>query len=160
MIRPHTRLATERWALLPLRLVIGFGFTAHGYAKLERGPAQFAAIVAAMGIPAPGPVAWSTSLLELLGGMSLMLGAAVALLALPLGAVMATAIFGVHLRYGFSAVRLLALTASGAQFGPVGYELNLVYLAGLLTLALGGAGPLSVDRWLQARRRRERAAAV
>jgi len=33
------------WALLPLRLIIGFGFAAHGYAKLNRGPENFAAIL-------------------------------------------------------------------------------------------------------------------
>lgn len=148
-----------RWTLLPLRLVIGFGFAAHGYAKLARGPESFAAIIAAMGIPAPGLVAWSTSLLELLGGGFLILGAAVVPLSLPLGAVMLTAMFGVHFRYGFSSIRLLGLSASGATFGPVGYELNLVYLAGLLTLALSGPGPLSIDQWLVTRRRNASTAA-
>jgi putative oxidoreductase len=134
--------------------MIGFGFAAHGYAKLARGPESFAAILAAMGIPAPGPMAWLTSFLELLGGVALMLGAAVLPLSLPLGVLMATAMFGVHLRYGFSSIRLEGLNASGAVFGPVGYELNLVYIAGLLALALSGTSPLSVDRWFQARRRR------
>jgi uncharacterized membrane protein YphA (DoxX/SURF4 family) len=27
------------WAPLPLRLILGFGFIAHGWAKLSRGPA-------------------------------------------------------------------------------------------------------------------------
>ena len=49
------------WALVPLRLVVGFGFAAHGYAKLARGPAAFAAILSAIGIPAPAPTAWATS---------------------------------------------------------------------------------------------------
>src|SRR5262245_56308820 len=93
---------TRRWVLVPLRLVVGFGFAAHGYAKLARGPETFAVILGAMGIPAPGPVAWMTSLLEFLGGASLMLGAFVTPLSLPLAVVMATAMFGVHLRYGFS----------------------------------------------------------
>ncbi len=34
-----------RRALLPLRLMIGFGFAAHGYAKLSKGPDGFAAIL-------------------------------------------------------------------------------------------------------------------
>ena len=140
-------LFAGEWALLPLRIVVGFGFAAHGYAKLARGPESFAGIVHAMGIPAPGIVAWATSLLEFLGGISLMAGAWVPLLSLPLGVVMVTAMLGVHLRYGFSSVRLQALTASGAVFGPVGYELNLLYIAALLTLALSGSSPFSVDRW-------------
>ncbi len=141
-------LRLNRWALLPLRLVVGFGFAAHGYAKLARGPESFAAILQAMGIPAPGLMAWATALLELLGGTSLMLGAFVLPLSLPLAVVMVTAMFGVHLRYGFSSIRLQAFGASGAVFGPVGYELNLLYVAALLVLALSSPSPVSVDRWL------------
>ena len=44
--------------------------------------------------------------------------------------------------------------ASGAEFGPVGYELNLLYIAALATLALGGASPLSFDGWIKNRKRR------
>src|SRR5690348_18165533 len=64
LFRSNDRVA---WALLPLRLVIGFGFAVHGYAKLSRGPASFAAIVSALGFPAPLFTAWATSLLELAG---------------------------------------------------------------------------------------------
>ena len=146
------KISAHRWALLPLRLMVGFGFAAHGYAKLARGPENFAVILAAMGIPAPGPMAWVTALLEFLGGASLMLGAFVIPLTLPLAVIMATALFGVHFQYGFSSIRLKSVTGTGAEFGPIGYELNLLYIAGLLTLALGGSSPLSVDRWLEARR--------
>ena len=38
-------MVTQRFALLPSRLVIGFGFGAHGYAKVARGPEQFARIL-------------------------------------------------------------------------------------------------------------------
>jgi hypothetical protein len=43
---------------------------------------------------------------------------------------------------------LKAVTSSGARFGPVGHELNLRKIAGLLTLASSGAGALSVVGWL------------
>ena len=59
------------------------------------------------------------------------------------------AIFTVHLPYGFSSIKLMAVTATGAQFGPVGYECNLLYLACLLALVLGGPGPLSIDGFLK-----------
>src|SRR6478735_571089 len=143
----RARLESGGWPLLPLRLLIGYGFAAHGYAKLTRGPANFAAILSALGVPLPTPIAWATTLLELLGGVALMLGAAVALLSVPLVIVMLTAILGVHLRYGFSSIRLKAIGPSGAEFGPVGYELNLLYIAGLVVLALSAASPLSFDRW-------------
>jgi putative oxidoreductase len=146
------RISEKGWALLPLRLMIGFGFAAHGYAKLSQGPENFAAILTAIGVPQPHLMAWVTSLLELMGGISVMAGAFVAPLSLPLALVMLTAIFSVHFQYGFSSIRLKAVTASGAEFGPIGYEMNLLYIAGLLTLALGGPGRLSVDHCLRARK--------
>jgi putative oxidoreductase len=139
------RASDERWAIVPLRLMVGFGFAAHGYAKLARGPEHFAAILEAMGIPAPGLMAWLTSFVELLGGIALMLGVYVVPVSIPLAAVMLAALFGVHLRYGFSSIRLQAITASGAVFGPIGYELNLLYIAALLALAASGPGPLALD---------------
>jgi len=150
----RTRLAHGGWPLLPLRLLVGFGFAAHGYAKLARGPANFAVILAAIGVPLPEPIAWITTLLELLGGVALVLGAAVALLSVPLVIVMLTAMFGVHLRYGFSSIRLKAFGPSGAEFGPVGYELNLLYIASLIVLALSAASPISFDRWWASRHKR------
>lgn len=139
------------WVLLPLRLTIGLGFVVHGYAKLDRGPDAFASILQAIGVPRPHLTAWITSLLEFFGGMSFMAGLLVVPLTVPLAAVMLTAMFSVHLRYGFSSIRLRAVTTSGAEFGPIGYELNLLYLAGLLTLALGGAGKVSLDQVLRRR---------
>jgi len=44
----------SKWALLPLRLIIGYGFMEHGFAKLSRGPAGFANILQVLGVPAPG----------------------------------------------------------------------------------------------------------
>ena len=59
--------------------------------------------------------------------------------------------FTIHLPYGFFSVKLLEVTANGTKFGPVGYEIILLYLTSLIALALGCAGPLSVDRWLEKR---------
>ena len=155
----NLRVATRRtasagdWALLPLRLVTGFGFAAHGYAKLSRGPESFAVVLKAIGVPQPHLAAWITALLELIGGICVMAGAFVVPLSLPLAAVMLVAMFSVHWQYGFSSIRLKAVTAAGAEFGPVGIELNLLYVAALLALALSGPGKLSVDNTLRSRRR-------
>jgi putative oxidoreductase len=99
-------------------------------------------------------MAWFTTLIEFFGGIGMIVGACVFVLTVPLSIVMLTAMLSVHLQYGFSSVRLRAVTASGAQFGPIGIEMNLLYIVGLLTLALGGSGCLSVDAWLSARKRR------
>jgi putative oxidoreductase len=61
---------------------------------------------------------------------------------------MLVAMFTVHLKYGFSSINTIGLTADGPRFGPPGYEVNLLYIAGLISLILGGAGTLSIDRVL------------
>src|SRR5215467_8589479 len=142
-----SRFAIARWAPLPLRLIVGFGFMQHGFAKLSRGSDAFATILHALGVPAPHFMAVFTILIELLGGLAVILGAFVTLVSLPMAALLLVAIFTVHLPYGFSSIKLLAVTPAGAQFGPVGYECNLLYLACLAALVLGGSGPLSVDDW-------------
>lgn len=147
------KLPDKQWALLPLRLIVGFGFAAHGYAKLSRGPDKFASVVASIGVPQPYFMAWITTLLEFIGGLSLMAGAFVLPLTLPLTMVMATALATIHLQYGFSSVRLTAISNSGPEFGPIGYEMNLLYIAGLMTLALNGPTKLSLDLWLKTRKR-------
>ena len=72
---------------------------------------------------------------------------------IPTALVLLVAMLTVHLRYGFSSVKLVSVTASGAQFGPVGYELDLLYLAALLLLAIQGPSPLSIDNLRQRRLR-------
>jgi putative oxidoreductase len=146
------------WAPLPLRLVIGYGFMAHGWAKLSRGPVGFAKLLEQIGAPLPEATAWASTFIEVLGGLAIIAGAFVAVVSIPLIIMMLVALFTVHLRYGFSAINTIGLTADGPQFGPPGYEVNLLYIAGLLGLILQGAGPLSIDRLL-ARRQRGPAAA-
>jgi len=143
----------QRWFLVPLRLLIGFGFAAHGYAKLMRGPDHFTAILSALHVPAPHIMAWITTLVELLGGAAIFIGAFVALVSVPLAVTLLTAMLTVHLRYGFSSIKLLSVTAAGAKFGPPGYELDLLYIAGLFALAVAGATPLSVDAYRGSGRR-------
>ena len=90
-------------------------------------------------------MAWLTIAIELVGGVAVLVGAFVALVSIPLAAVLVVAMLKVHLAYGFSSIKLLAITPAGAQFGPPGYEVNLLYLACLVALILGGSGPLAID---------------
>ena len=135
----------ERWPLIPVRLIVGYGFMEHGFVKLAKGPDAFANILQTMGVPEPHFMAWSTILVEILGGLAVILGAFVTLASLPMASVLLVAIFTVHLPYGFSSIKLTAVTAAGAQFGPPGYEVDLLYLACLAALVLGGPGPLAID---------------
>jgi putative oxidoreductase len=150
-MRLSSRFPIERWAPIPLRLIVGYGFMAHGFTKLSKGPDAFADILQAIGVPAPHFMAWSTILVELLGGLAVFLGAFVAIVSLPMAAGLLVAIFTVHLPYGFSSIKLMAVTSAGAQFGPPGYETNLLYLACLAALVLGGSGPLAIDGLIRRR---------
>jgi putative oxidoreductase len=146
------RFQLSRWAPLPLRLIVGYGFMEHGFAKLNKGPEAFATILHAIGVPSPHLMAWITILIEVFGGLAVLLGAFVTLASVPMAALLVVAIFTVHLPNGFSSIKLMAVTAAGAKFGPPGYECDLLYLACLAALVLGGSGPLSIDGWIRKRR--------
>jgi uncharacterized membrane protein YphA (DoxX/SURF4 family) len=60
-------IKSPAWAPIPLRLIVGFGFIEHGYAKLLNGPENFAFMLHALGVSAPHLMAWLTILTELLG---------------------------------------------------------------------------------------------
>lgn len=146
------RRAIAGWWPVAIRAIVGYGFIAHGLAKLSKRPDTFAAILQALGVPAPHLTAWVVILIELLGGLAVLLGAFVWMACIPMAAVLLVAMFTVHLPYGFSSIKLLAVTKAGAQFGPPGYEINLLYIACLAALVLGGSGPLSMDRFIAGRR--------
>jgi putative oxidoreductase len=46
-------------------------------------------------------------------------------------------------------IKLMSVTAGRAQFGPPGYECDLLYLACLAGLVFGGSGPMAVDDYLR-----------
>lgn len=146
----------KRCAPLPLRLIVGYGFMAHGYAKLHRGPEFFIATLHGLNVPAPALMAWVTIFIELFCGLAVLVGALIPLMSVPMAAVLLVAMFTVHLPFGFSSVKLLAVTAAGPTFGPPGYEVTLLYLACLAALILNGPGPYSVDAYLIARGKRGR----
>jgi putative oxidoreductase len=141
----------HRWSMLPLRLMVGYGFMEHGYAKLIHGPERFVTILHALAVPAPELMAWATILVELLGGLAVLLGAFIPLVSVPMAGVLLTAMFTAHLQYGFSAIKLQAVTTAGAQFGPPGYEVDLLYLACLAALVLSGSGPFSIGSFFTKR---------
>jgi putative oxidoreductase len=124
----------------------------HGFAKFSKGPEAFAAILHAIGVPAPHLMAWLTILIEFFGGLAVLLGALVPLVSLPMAAVLLVAMFTVHLPYGFSSIKIMSVISGRAQFGPPGYEVDLLYLACLVALVLGGSGPMAIDGYLRKKR--------
>jgi putative oxidoreductase len=147
-----SRSSLARWTPLPLRLIVGYGFMEHGFAKLARGLDAFPAILQAIGVPAPHVMGLLTIATEIVGGLAVLLGVWVPLASIPMAAVLLVAMFTVHLPYGFSSIKLQAVTAAGAQFGPPGYETDLLYLACLAALVAGGSGPFALGEFLAKRR--------
>jgi putative oxidoreductase len=141
----------DRWWPVPLRLIVGYGFIEHGYSKLIHGPERFVAILHGLGVPAPEFMAWATIFVELLGGLAVLLGAFIPLASVPMALMLLVAMLTAHFQYGFSSIKILAVTSAGAQFGPPGYEVDLLYLACLASLVLGGSGPFSIERFFTKR---------
>jgi len=130
---------------LPLRIFLGIAFLYHGLPKLGGAHAGFVATLQHIGIPAPGFFSWVVTLLEVLGGIALIAGALVPVVAILFIVEMLVAMFTVHLPNGFSFVNITGMTPQGPSFGMPGAEVNLLYIAALLALLIGGPGPLSVD---------------
>lgn len=123
---------TAPYAALILRLVLGLLFLAHAWLKIfiftPAGTAQF---FASLGLP--GFLAYVVILVEVLGGVALILGfkarvAAIALIPILLGAIVT-----VHGPAGFF------FTNEGG-----GWEYLGLWIAGLVALSLLGDGPYAV----------------
>ena len=153
MFGSKSQQTLTKYAAVPLRLIVGYGFLEHGMAKWAKGPGSFAAILQETHVPAPHVMAWLTIIVEVFGGLAILLGAFVALVSVPTIVLLAVAIVTVHLPYGFSSIKLMKIVDGRAQFGPPGYECDLLYIACILTLVLCGPSPWSVDAY---RLRKER----
>ena len=144
----------HQWAPLFIRLIIGYGAMVHGWAKLSRGPAGFEKLLVQIGVPLPHFTSWVVPFTELISGLAILTGAFVSIAAIPLIFTMLVAMFSIHIHYGFSSVNTIGLTSNGPVFGPPGYEINLLYIAGLLSIMLTGAGIFSVDSLIIHRKKR------
>jgi putative oxidoreductase len=125
-------------ALLVLRLVLAAIFIAHGYQKVfGYGISGVTDSFTKMGVPMPTIVAPFIAVLELVGGIALLLGVFTRVAAFLLACEMLGAIVFVHAKNGF--------------FAPKGVENVLGDLAMLVVVALLGAGAYSIDALLARR---------
>ena len=137
------------FAPLPLRLMMGIGFAVHGWPKLfsAAGHEAFVGTLGALGVPEPLLLARVVAVAEVGGAAMLLAGAYVGPVSAVLILEMLVALALVHGPQGFSVIHITHTTPQGPQFGMPGYEFNLLYIAIRAALLLGGAGPMSVDRW-------------
>lgn len=140
---------------LPIRLVFGFSFAFYGIPKLfdSQTHSFITGMLTNIGVPAPDLMTYVVGTVETLGGIALITGAFVQFASAALIPIMLVALFKVHLAQGYSFMHIIGMSENGPQFGVPGYEVNLIYMAGLLTLIVIGAGQYSIDNFLANRGR-------
>ena len=122
-----------------LRVILGVVFFAHGYLKFfKMGMDGVVGFFTSLGIPAPTIAAWGVTILEMVGGLALILGVLTPVIAILFAIEMAGVIFFAKRGQGF--------------FAPKGYEFELTLLVASLALALSGPGAFSLDKVFRRRR--------
>ena len=120
-------------AMTIIRVIVGLVFFVHGWQKVFTfGFAGVGGFFESLGIPAASFFAVVVSLVELLGGLALILGLATRLTGLALAVDMLVALLVVHLANGFFV-------------SENGYELVLLLGAACLAFVFTGASKLSLD---------------
>lgn len=120
--------------VLLARVVVGAVFMAHGLQKfLGWGMSGTASSFEQMGVPLPGVSAWFAALVETVGGLALVLGAALPVVGALLALVMVGAVVFAHLPNGFFAsgggieyVLVLAVAALALGFSGGSYTVDNV----------------------------------
>ena len=135
------------WSHLVVRVALGVVFVAHGGQKVFGwfgGHGLRATIGAFKGMGVPPTAAALAAFIEFFGGVALLLGLLARPAAVGIIAIMLVAIAKVHARHGFF------VNFGGVPGKGHGYEFNFVLIAMALSILIGGAGVLSVDRaiWL------------
>jgi putative oxidoreductase len=130
----------NQWAPLPLRLVLGIGMMQAGFPKLfvPAGRANIAHLLAQLGIPFPEVMGWVVGVVEFFGGLCILLGVSIAIAA-GLNALSITTL----LILSFAKGGIPEPLPGGDPFPD--YRLAVLILAGMLTLAIGGAGIYAID---------------
>ncbi|WP_132992978.1 DoxX family protein [Gordonia zhaorongruii] len=126
------------------RIILGVIFVMHGWQKLfTNGIDQTRMGFESMDVPAPEIAAWFAGIAEFVGGILLIIGIAVPLVALILIIDMIGAIIFAHMDAGF-------------WVNEGGYEFVLALIAGLIAIAVAHQGALSVDAHVAKRFSRSR----
>lgn len=125
-----------------LRITLGIIFFVHGLGKFQGGLENTAGWFSSIGLP--GFLAYVVAVIELVGGIALIIGFATRIVSILLGLIMVGAIFTVKLSVGF--------TGNGEM---AGYEFDLALLAMTLYLAVSGSKLFALDQVLFNKEKRE-----
>lgn len=117
---------------LILRVVLGITFLIHGFVKFQGGISNIAGWFESIGLP--GFLAYAVAIIEIIGGVALIVGLGTRWVSALLAVLMVGAILKVKLAIGFLGNGQMA-----------GWELDLAFLAMALYLALNGSSALSAD---------------
>ncbi len=111
---------------------MGVNFVAHGYPKIGKGRQQTLQWTKSLGVPAA--LTYAAIILEFFGGLSLIIGFLVPIVAFFIALEMISA-------------SILKKTKMKGQYigGTVAYELDVTYLLLAISLIILGAGAFSVD---------------
>ncbi|SDI00646.1 Uncharacterized membrane protein YphA, DoxX/SURF4 family [Alteribacillus persepolensis] len=110
-----------------LRVVLGLIFLVHGWDKFQGGIGNTAGFFDSIGVP--GFMAYIVAVIELIGGIAMILGIGTKLAAILFAIIMAGAMFSVKFSAGFID----------------GYEFDLALLAMSVYIALTNSNALSLD---------------
>ncbi|HED09004.1 MAG TPA: DoxX family protein [Ignavibacteria bacterium] len=151
-----SKLSTA-WGPMSIRVIIGIGFIYHGFIKLftSWGHDIFLRMLTEIGIPGATVISWLIGAIEFFGGIAILLGAFVTIASIILILNMLVAMFTVNISQGFNVFNVTVMVEAGPKYGLPGYEINLLYIAGLITLLIAGAGMLSIDKYLKERSKPE-----
>lgn len=128
----HTGARFAKWGMLPLRIVVGLVFLMHGAQKLfVFGLGGTADIMGKLGLPLPFVCAAIVIVVELLGGLAILLG-------------IFTRLAGALLAFEML-VAIIVARWHGGFFAPYGYEFELTLLGSCLTFAFNGPGRISFE---------------
>ena len=132
----------QQFGIAILRIITGIVFVAHGAQKVFTfGFGGVGGAFASMGVPLPTVTGPLIGLIELLGGVALIVGLFTRVASILLACDMLGAIVLVHAKGGF--------------FLPAGLEFVLMLFGASLALLFAGPGALSVDAVLASRRVRQ-----
>lgn len=118
---------------LIIRVVLGITFFIHGLDKFQGGVENTAGWFESIGIP--GVMAYGVAVVELVGGIMLVLGLFSRIVSILFAVVMVGAIVKVKLAIGFLGNGQMA-----------GYELDLAFLAMAVMLAITGSKAFALDQ--------------